>query len=43
MVKLIPTQNSMGMGMGKKSPQLLNGEGDEKALPGGEHTRQPGV
>jgi hypothetical protein len=27
------------MGMGKKSPWLLNGDGDEMALPGGEQTR----
>jgi hypothetical protein len=27
--------NPMGMRMGKKSLQLLNGDGDEKALPGG--------
>jgi hypothetical protein len=30
-----PALNLMGMGMGKKSPQLLNGDGDEKTLPGG--------
>lgn len=31
----IPAPNPMGMRMGKKSPQLLNGDGDEKALPAG--------
>jgi hypothetical protein len=35
----IPTPNSMEMGMGKKSPRLLNEDGDEMALPGGEQTR----
>jgi hypothetical protein len=35
----VPAPNPVGMGMGKKSPQLLNGDGDEMALPGGEQTR----
>ena len=35
----IPAPNPMGMGMGKNTPRLLNGDGDEKALPGGEQTR----
>jgi hypothetical protein len=34
-----PTPNPMGTGMGKKSPRLLNGNRDEKALPNGEQTR----
>jgi hypothetical protein len=35
----VPVPNPVGMGMGKKSPRLLNGDGDEMALPGGEQTR----
>jgi hypothetical protein len=35
----IPAPNSIGTGMGEKSPQLLNGDGDEKTFPGGEQTR----
>jgi hypothetical protein len=35
----IPAPNSMGMGMGKKSPRLLNEDGDEMTLPGGKQTR----
>ena len=35
----IPALNPTGMGMGKKYPRLLNGDGDEKALPDGEQTR----
>ena len=34
-----PNPNPMGVEMRKKYPQLLNGNGDEKALPGGEQTR----
>jgi hypothetical protein len=35
----IPAPNPMRTGMGRKSSYLLNGNGDEKALSGGEQTR----
>jgi hypothetical protein len=35
----IPVPNPLEMGMEKKSLWLLNGDGDEKAFPGGEQTR----